>query len=85
MNERILVPNTPFSLARESKGARPGMGFITWTPFCSGTRPLSTFKNGTTRLTSHRYDTDPRPSISRSIVSSNKIAPTMSSPLKLGL
>ena len=61
------------------------MGFITWTPSCSPARPLSTFKKGTTRLTFHRYDTESRPSIWRSIVSSNKIAPMMRSPSKLGL
>ena len=61
------------------------MGLMIWAPSCSSIRPLSTFKNGTTRFSSHRYDTESRPPISRSMVSSNTIVPMMSSPSKLEL
>ena len=53
-NERILVPKTRFALALSSSAARSGIGFINWTPRLSPARPLSTFKNGTTRFTFHR-------------------------------
>ena len=33
------------------QGANSGMGFINWTPSFSSARPLSTFRNGTTRFT----------------------------------
>ena len=58
---------------------------MTWTPSASAARPLSTFRNGTTLFTSHRYGADSRPSILRSMVSSNRMAPRMRSPSKLGL
>ena len=58
---------------------------MSWTPSASSARPLSTFRNGTTCFSLHRYSAEPRPSISRSIVISNRIAPRMRSPLKAGL
>ena len=42
------------SRALRSNASRSGMGFISCAPLCSSARPLSTFKNGTTRLTCHR-------------------------------
>src|SRR5439155_1004062 len=54
MNERILVPKMRFALALSSSPASSGIGFISWTPDFSAARPLSTFKNGTTRFTFHR-------------------------------
>ncbi|MEI2715477.1 MAG: site-specific DNA-methyltransferase [Candidatus Nanopelagicales bacterium] len=54
MTDRILVPKTPLSMARASRPSMPGIGFITWTPSASGSKPLSTFRNGTTCLTVHR-------------------------------
>ena len=54
MNERILVPKMRFALALSSSAARSGIGFISWTPLFSAARPLSTFRNGTTRFTFQR-------------------------------
>ncbi len=85
MTERILVPNTPLATARASSSSRSGIGFMTWAPSTSSARPLSTLRNGTTPLADHRYSAEPLPSISRSIVPSNRIAPRTRSPLKLGL
>ena len=53
--ERIFVPNTPLATARSRSASRPGIGFISWTPSASSSRPLSTLRNGTTPFTSHRY------------------------------
>ena len=52
MTERILVPNTYTPLARANTEPRSVIGFITFTPFTSGSNPLSTFTNGATRFTS---------------------------------
>ena len=85
MTERIFVPNSPLSVARVRSASRSGIGFMSWTPSTSPARPLSTFKNGTTRFTVQRYSAESRPSIWRSIVFSKRMAPRMRSPLKLGL
>ncbi|CAB4747232.1 unannotated protein [freshwater metagenome] len=85
MTERIFVPKTPLSFARARSASRFGIGFITCAPSASSARPLSTLRNGTTFLTSHRYAAAPRPSMSRSIVISNRIAPRIRSPLNTGL
>ena len=53
-NERILVPKIRLALALSSSAASSGIGFISWTPWLSAARPLSTFRNGTTRLVFHR-------------------------------
>ena len=55
------------------------------TPFSSSASPLSTLRNGTTFFFSHRYWALGMPSISRSMVFSNRMAPMIRSPLKLGL
>ncbi len=54
MTDRIFVPKTPLAAARARSSSRPGIGFITWTPFASSARPLSTFRNGTTFFTFQR-------------------------------
>jgi hypothetical protein len=84
MTERILVPKTPFETARSSSASRSGIGFISLTPFSGSARPLSTFRNGTTPRFSHRYRAVGTPSISRSMVCSNRIAPITLSPVKAG-
>ena len=61
------------------------MGFMTWAPSTSSASPLSTLRKGTTCLRVHRYSAVPTPSIWRSIVISNRIAPRMRSPVKAGL
>ena len=61
------------------------MGFMSCTPSCSAARPLSTFRNGTTFFSSHRYRAVGTPSTSRSMVCSNKIAARMREPSNAGL
>src|SRR5918994_221836 len=85
ITERIFVPNTPAATARSSNSSSPEMGFMTCVPFDSSASPLSTLRKGTTPFCFQRYSADPSPSISRSIVFSNRIAPSTRSPLKLGL
>ena len=85
MTERILVPNTPCELALANRAANSGIGFIICAPSASPARPLSTFKNGMTPFSCHRYSAVPMPSIVRSTVISNKIAPRMRSPVNAGL
>ena len=85
ITERILVPKMPLALARGSNVPSAGIGFISCTPFASASRPWSTFKIGTICLTSHRYCAVGRPRMSRSIVSSNRMAARIRSPLKAGL
>ena len=58
---------------------------MSWVPSTSSARPLSTFRKGTTCLTLHRYSAVPLPSISRSMVISNRIAPSTRSPLNAEL
>ena len=85
MTERILVPKMRFDLAFASSSASAGMGFISWTPSFSASSPLSTFRNGTTPLTFHRYLAAGCPWISLSIVFSKRMAPMIRSPLNAGL
>jgi hypothetical protein len=85
MTDRILVPNTFLALARFSSAARSGIGFMSCTPSFSSAKPLSTFKNGTTPLTSQRYVGVGLPSMSRSMVFSNRIAPIKRLPENAGL
>ena len=54
MTERILVPKTPSFTARASSASSSGIGFIRLTPSFSASRPLSTFRKGTTPRSSHR-------------------------------
>ena len=61
------------------------MGFMSCTPSCSGASPLSTFRNGTTFFSSHRYRAVGTPPTSRSMVCSNKIAARMREPSNAGL
>ena len=81
MTERIFVPKTPFSRALERSASSSGIGFITCAPFSSSASPLSTLTTGTMFLEFHRYSADPTPSMSRSIVPSNRIAASTRSPL----
>ena len=60
------------------------IGFINRTPFCSAASPLSTLRNGTTCFSAHRYRAVGTPSMSRSMVCSNKIAPRMREPSNAG-
>ncbi len=54
ITERILVPKMPLAFARASSLSRSGIGFMSCTPFASASRPLSTFRIGTTFLTFQR-------------------------------
>src|ERR1043166_2558388 len=49
--EHLFVPKMRLVFALASSAASPGIGFIKWTPSFSSVRPLSTFRNGTTRFT----------------------------------
>ena len=51
---KYLLPKMPLDFAFASNPSRSGIGFMTWTPLASSAKPLSTFKNGTTFLTSQR-------------------------------
>ena len=55
MTERILVPKTPFETARPVQ-QRVEIAHVLHQlqPSTSGISPLSIFRNGTTRLFSHR-------------------------------
>ena len=61
------------------------IGFISCTPSCSSASPLSTFRNGTTFFSSHRYWAVGTPSMSRSMVCSNRIAARTREPSNAGL
>ena len=61
------------------------MGFMSCTLSCSGASPLSTFRNGTTFFSSHRYRAVGTPLTSRSMVCSNKIAARLREPSNAGL
>ena len=61
------------------------MGFMSCTPSCSGASPWSTFRNGTTFFSSHRYRAAGTPLTSRSMVCSNKIAARTREPSNAGL
>ena len=50
ITERSLVPNTPSAFERTSRSSSVGIGFISWTPFASSSRPLSILMKGTTPL-----------------------------------
>ena len=54
ITERILVPKIFLCLAFCNSSSSPGIGFIICTPLLSSASPLSTLRNGTTRLTFHR-------------------------------
>ena len=61
------------------------MGFMSCTPCCSSASPLSTFRNGTTFFSCHRYCAVGTPLTSRSMVCSNKMAARMRVPSNAGL
>ena len=83
--ERILVPKMPCASARSSNASRPGLGFINCTPPASSARPLSTFKIGMMRLSSHKYLALGLPPMTPSMVCSNKIAARIESPVNASL
>ena len=85
MTERILVPKMPLATARWSSASSSGMGFISCTPSFSSARPLSTFRKGTTCFVFHRYCAASWPSNWRSIVISNRMAPSTRLPPNDGL
>src|SRR5215469_4576198 len=84
ITDRIFVPKIRCRVARSSNSSSVSIGFISCTPPCSAASPLSTFRNGTTCFSAHRYRAVGRPWVSRSMVCSNKIAPRMREPLKAG-
>ena len=58
MNERILVPNTPFSFARERKESETGDGIHNLDAVLFTGQALVDLQKGTLRFTFHRYDTE---------------------------
>src|SRR5580700_9292479 len=85
ITDRILVPKIWCRCARSSRSSRVSMGFMSCTPSCSGASPRSTFRNGTTFFSSHRYRAVGTPLISRSMVCSNRIAARIRVPSNAGL
>ncbi len=61
------------------------MGFMSCTSSCWAASPLSTFRNGTTFFSSHRYWAVGTPLTSRSMVCSNRMAARTREPSKAGL
>ena len=82
ITDLILVPKTPCLLAAAIRADNSGIGFINCTSLLSAAKPLSIFKKGTIFLLFHKNSALPMPSIWRSIVISNKMAPTIRSPVK---